>query len=171
MTLHDTVLDNIETCHSVSTLLIILLSDSENKFEHPSHTVETFTSSRDPSPRNKPINSNTTLTHHLVTFHPWNTTLGNPTYLIFLLFLLILKKMSATSSAEIDQIVAQRVTDAIEAVAVYETKIRMAHDSINQVVQQGTIAARNANNERKWRSDHGRNSGKYAYSTHYDNHY
>ncbi|GJW26968.1 hypothetical protein Tco_0040779 [Tanacetum coccineum] len=37
------------------------------------------------------------------------------------------------SLAEIDQIVAQRVFDAIEAVAVYDTKIRLAHDSMNQV--------------------------------------
>ncbi|GJT12027.1 hypothetical protein Tco_0859069 [Tanacetum coccineum] len=62
--------------------------------------------------------------------------------------------MSATrqamSLAEIDQIVAQRVTDAIEAIAVYETKIRLAHDSMNQVVSQGTPVARNANNKRKW---------------------
>nr|GEV14434.1 reverse transcriptase domain-containing protein [Tanacetum cinerariifolium] len=36
------------------------------------------------------------------------------------------------TSAEIDQIVAQRVTDAIEAIAVYEA-ICMAHDSINPV--------------------------------------
>ncbi|GKE18584.1 hypothetical protein Tco_1426161 [Tanacetum coccineum] len=35
------------------------------------------------------------------------------------------------TSAEIDQIVAQRVTDAIEAIAVYEAKIRMAHGSMN----------------------------------------
>ncbi|GKC12253.1 hypothetical protein Tco_1009035 [Tanacetum coccineum] len=36
------------------------------------------------------------------------------------------------SSAEIDQIVAQRVTDAFEAIVIYETKIRMTHDPINQ---------------------------------------
>ncbi|GKC61516.1 hypothetical protein Tco_1089114, partial [Tanacetum coccineum] len=36
------------------------------------------------------------------------------------------------SSAEIDQIVAQRVTDAIEAISIYETKIRMTHDPRNQ---------------------------------------
>ncbi|GJS17579.1 hypothetical protein Tco_0412051 [Tanacetum coccineum] len=63
------------------------------------------------------------------------------------------------SSAEINQIVAQRVTDVIEAIAIYKTKIRMAHDSMNQVVRQGTTVARNANNKRKWGSDHGRNSG------------
>ncbi|GJR90339.1 reverse transcriptase domain-containing protein [Tanacetum coccineum] len=42
------------------------------------------------------------------------------------------------SSAEIEQIVAQRVTNAIEVIAIYETKIHMAHDSIVQVVHQGT---------------------------------
>ncbi|GKE90208.1 reverse transcriptase domain-containing protein [Tanacetum coccineum] len=36
------------------------------------------------------------------------------------------------SSAEIDQIVAQRVIDAIEAISIYETKIRMTHDPMNQ---------------------------------------
>ncbi|GJW08651.1 putative reverse transcriptase domain-containing protein [Tanacetum coccineum] len=32
------------------------------------------------------------------------------------------------TSAEINQIVAQQVSDAIEAIAIYETKIRMTHD-------------------------------------------
>nr|GEU36792.1 hypothetical protein [Tanacetum cinerariifolium] len=54
------------------------------------------------------------------------------------------------SFAEIDQIVAQRVTDAIEAIAIYETTICTAHDSMNQVVRQGTTIARNANSKRKW---------------------
>ncbi|GJV49557.1 reverse transcriptase domain-containing protein [Tanacetum coccineum] len=44
----------------------------------------------------------------------------------------ILEEHLEMSSAEIDHIVAQRVTDAIEAIAIYETKIRMAHDSVNQ---------------------------------------
>ncbi|GKA72162.1 hypothetical protein Tco_0778378 [Tanacetum coccineum] len=58
------------------------------------------------------------------------------------------------SLAEIDQIVAQRVFDAIEAVAVYDTKIHLAHDSMNQVVSQGTPIAKNANNKTKWGTDH-----------------
>nr|GEY74842.1 putative reverse transcriptase domain-containing protein [Tanacetum cinerariifolium] len=53
------------------------------------------------------------------------------------------------ASAEIDQIIAQRVTDAIEAIAVYEA-ICMAHDSMNQVVCQGTSVEKNANNKRKF---------------------
>ncbi|GKA38904.1 putative reverse transcriptase domain-containing protein [Tanacetum coccineum] len=44
--------------------------------------------------------------------------------------------MSATrqemSSAEIEQIVAQRVASAIEAIVVYESKIRMTHNSMDQ---------------------------------------
>nr|GEW00235.1 hypothetical protein [Tanacetum cinerariifolium] len=64
------------------------------------------------------------------------------------------------SSAKIDQIVAQRVTNANESIAVYEKKIRLAHDSMNQVVHQGTTAARNANKKTKWGSDHDRNYGQ-----------
>nr|GEU34149.1 reverse transcriptase domain-containing protein [Tanacetum cinerariifolium]GEU34150.1 reverse transcriptase domain-containing protein [Tanacetum cinerariifolium] len=55
------------------------------------------------------------------------------------------------TSVEIDQIIAQRVTNAIEAIAVYEA-IRMAHDSMNQVVRQGTIVEKNTNNKRKFES-------------------
>nr|GEY49613.1 hypothetical protein [Tanacetum cinerariifolium] len=46
------------------------------------------------------------------------------------------------TSAEIDHIVAQRVTDAIKVIAVYE-EIHMAHDSMNHVVRQGTTIERN----------------------------
>ncbi|GKC21171.1 reverse transcriptase domain-containing protein [Tanacetum coccineum] len=64
--------------------------------------------------------------------------------------------MSATrqgmSSAEIDQIVAQRVTDAIKAIVIYETKIRMTHDLMNQVIRQETTVEKNANNKRKFKN-------------------
>nr|GEU54782.1 putative reverse transcriptase domain-containing protein [Tanacetum cinerariifolium] len=52
------------------------------------------------------------------------------------------------TSAEIDQIVAQRVTDAIEAISVYEA-IRMAHDSMNQVKPDVSRAYTIRANERK----------------------
>nr|GEZ06716.1 hypothetical protein [Tanacetum cinerariifolium] len=52
--------------------------------------------------------------------------------------------------AKIEQIVAQRVTNAIKAIAIYETKICVAHDSIVRDVRQGAKDARNANNKRKW---------------------
>nr|GEX78184.1 zinc finger, CCHC-type [Tanacetum cinerariifolium] len=42
-----------------------------------------------------------------------------------------------------------RVTKAIKAIVVYEA-IRMAHDSINQVVRQGITVERKANNKRKF---------------------
>ena len=62
--------------------------------------------------------------------------------------------MSATrqgmSSMKIDQIVAQRVTDAIEAIAIYQAKIHMAHNSMNPVIRQETKVAGNANNKRKF---------------------
>ncbi|GJW49662.1 putative reverse transcriptase domain-containing protein [Tanacetum coccineum] len=54
------------------------------------------------------------------------------------------------TSAEINQIVAQRVSDAIEAIAIYETKIRMTHDLMNQVIRQETTIEKNANNKRKF---------------------
>ncbi|GKD39111.1 putative reverse transcriptase domain-containing protein [Tanacetum coccineum] len=36
------------------------------------------------------------------------------------------------TSAEINQIIAQRVSDVIKAIAIYETKIRLNHDPMNQ---------------------------------------
>ncbi|GJV18962.1 hypothetical protein Tco_1367982 [Tanacetum coccineum] len=60
-----------------------------------------------------------------------------PDLFIFLILLLIWKKMLAIrqgmSSEEMERVVSQRVVNAIEAIAIYETKIRMAHDSMNQV--------------------------------------
>ncbi|GJX46995.1 ALP1-like protein [Tanacetum coccineum] len=41
------------------------------------------------------------------------------------------------SSVEIEQIIAQRVTNAIAAIAICETKTREAHDSMDQVARQG----------------------------------
>ncbi|GJT72780.1 putative reverse transcriptase domain-containing protein [Tanacetum coccineum] len=56
------------------------------------------------------------------------------------------------SYAEIDQIVAQQVTNAIKAIAIYETKIRMTHDPMNQVIRQETTIENNANNKRnQWK--------------------
>ncbi|GKE31316.1 hypothetical protein Tco_1450638 [Tanacetum coccineum] len=51
---------------------------------------------------------------------------------------------------EIEQIVAQRVTNAIEAIVAYETTLRMTHDLRDKVVCQGTTIARSVNNKRKW---------------------
>ncbi|GKG44435.1 hypothetical protein Tco_0485873, partial [Tanacetum coccineum] len=54
------------------------------------------------------------------------------------------------NSVEIDQIVAQRVPDAIEAIVIYETRIRMTHNPMNQVIRQETTIEKNANNKRKF---------------------
>ncbi|GJU80705.1 reverse transcriptase domain-containing protein [Tanacetum coccineum] len=50
------------------------------------------------------------------------------------------------SVEEIEQIVAKRVANAIEAIAIYE--------SINQAKQRENKVARNASNKRKWEGDH-----------------
>ncbi|GJZ34026.1 reverse transcriptase domain-containing protein [Tanacetum coccineum] len=48
------------------------------------------------------------------------------------------------TSAEINQIVSQRLSDVIEAIAIYDSKIRMTHDPMNQkpdVARAYTIGA------------------------------
>nr|GEV25704.1 hypothetical protein [Tanacetum cinerariifolium] len=51
------------------------------------------------------------------------------------------------SFARIEHIVTQRVANAIEVIVVYEAKIRMAHDSMDQVIRQEAKMASNANNK------------------------
>ncbi|GJR29023.1 hypothetical protein Tco_1105255 [Tanacetum coccineum] len=53
------------------------------------------------------------------------------------------------SVEEIERVVAQRVANAIEAIAIYETKTNMAHKSISQTEQQECKLTENANNKRK----------------------
>ncbi|GKE26452.1 putative reverse transcriptase domain-containing protein [Tanacetum coccineum] len=58
------------------------------------------------------------------------------------------------SFAEVDQIIAQRVADAIETIAIYETKTRMARESMDQIKQQEERIAENTSNKRKWEGNH-----------------
>ncbi|GKA79950.1 reverse transcriptase domain-containing protein [Tanacetum coccineum] len=58
------------------------------------------------------------------------------------------------SVEEIEQIVAQRVANAIETIAIYETKTRMAQESISQTKQQEKKVAGNASNKRKREGNH-----------------
>ncbi|GJZ37841.1 reverse transcriptase domain-containing protein [Tanacetum coccineum] len=58
------------------------------------------------------------------------------------------------SVEEIERVVAQRVVNAIEAIAIYETKTNMARKSISQTEQQECKVAENANNKRKWEGNH-----------------
>nr|GFB61808.1 hypothetical protein [Tanacetum cinerariifolium] len=53
------------------------------------------------------------------------------------------------SVEEIEQVVAQRVANAIEAIAIYETKTNLAHKSMSQTEQQEEEVAENASNKRK----------------------
>nr|GEV02033.1 hypothetical protein [Tanacetum cinerariifolium] len=64
--LHNTVLHNIETCHSPPISLVTLPFDSE--FENLPHTVETPTPPCDPSSGSMPTNSNTTFKTQLILF-------------------------------------------------------------------------------------------------------
>ncbi|GJZ87023.1 putative reverse transcriptase domain-containing protein [Tanacetum coccineum] len=66
------------------------------------------------------------------------------------------------SVEEIERIIAERVVNAIEAIAIYETKTNMARKSISQTEQQECKVAENANNKRKWEGNH---NGQYTEST------
>nr|GFB03087.1 hypothetical protein [Tanacetum cinerariifolium] len=60
----------------------------------------------------------------------------------------------ADPSDEIERVVAQRVANAIEAIAIYETKTNLAHKSMSQTERQEEKVAENASNKRKWGSNH-----------------
>ncbi|GJY28303.1 hypothetical protein Tco_0404070 [Tanacetum coccineum] len=51
------------------------------------------------------------------------------------------------------EFVAQRVANAIEAIAIYETKTNMARKSMSQTERQEDKVAGNASNKRKWEND------------------
>ncbi|GJU53488.1 putative reverse transcriptase domain-containing protein [Tanacetum coccineum] len=58
------------------------------------------------------------------------------------------------SFAEIEQMVTERVVNAIETIAIYEIKTRMAHKSMRQIKRQEDELAENTSNKRKWEGDH-----------------
>nr|GFC49513.1 reverse transcriptase domain-containing protein [Tanacetum cinerariifolium] len=58
------------------------------------------------------------------------------------------------SIEEIERVVAQRVANAIEAIAIYETKTNLACKSMSQTERQEEKVAENASNKRKWESNH-----------------
>nr|GFD05691.1 hypothetical protein [Tanacetum cinerariifolium] len=58
------------------------------------------------------------------------------------------------SVEEIKRVVAQRMANAIEAIAIYETKTNLAGKSISQTERQEEKVAENASNKRKWESNH-----------------
>nr|GFC27740.1 hypothetical protein [Tanacetum cinerariifolium] len=58
------------------------------------------------------------------------------------------------SDEGIERVVTQRVANAIEAIAIYETKTNLSRKSINQTERQEEKVAKNASNKRKWESNH-----------------
>nr|GEW44076.1 hypothetical protein [Tanacetum cinerariifolium] len=59
-----------------------------------------------------------------------------------------------TSFAEVKQIVAQRVANAIETIAIYEENTCVARDLMNRVEQQEDKITKNDSNKRKWEGGH-----------------
>ncbi|GJV32243.1 reverse transcriptase domain-containing protein [Tanacetum coccineum] len=64
------------------------------------------------------------------------------------------------SIAEIEQIIAQRVTSAIETITIYETKTRVACESMNQTKRQEDKMVDHASNKRKWEGEHSGSSSQ-----------
>nr|GFB17931.1 reverse transcriptase domain-containing protein [Tanacetum cinerariifolium] len=58
------------------------------------------------------------------------------------------------SVKEIERVVAQRVPNAIEAIAIYETRTNLARKSMSRTKRQEEEVAENASNKRKWESNH-----------------
>nr|GEY95229.1 reverse transcriptase domain-containing protein [Tanacetum cinerariifolium] len=70
------------------------------------------------------------------------------------------------SFIEIRQIVAHRVANAIETIAIYETKTCMARELMSQIERQKEKVAENASNKRKWEGDHGGSSSQQQNKEH-----
>ncbi|GJY40077.1 reverse transcriptase domain-containing protein [Tanacetum coccineum] len=64
------------------------------------------------------------------------------------------------SVEEIERVIAQRVANAIEAIAIYETKTNMARKSISQTERQEDKVTENASNKRKWEGNHNGSSSQ-----------
>nr|GFB56881.1 hypothetical protein [Tanacetum cinerariifolium] len=58
------------------------------------------------------------------------------------------------SIEEIERVIAQRVANAIEDIAIYETKTNLAYKSMSQTERQEEEVAENASNKRKWEINH-----------------
>nr|GFA28566.1 putative reverse transcriptase domain-containing protein [Tanacetum cinerariifolium] len=58
------------------------------------------------------------------------------------------------SVEEIERVIDQRVANAIEVIAIYETKTNLARKSMSQTKQQKEKVAENASNKRKWEINH-----------------
>ncbi|GJW09179.1 reverse transcriptase domain-containing protein [Tanacetum coccineum] len=61
---------------------------------------------------------------------------------------------------EIKRVVAQRVANAIEAIAIYDTKTNVARKSVIQTERQENKVTENASNKRKWEVNHNGSSSQ-----------
>nr|GFC61631.1 hypothetical protein [Tanacetum cinerariifolium] len=61
---------------------------------------------------------------------------------------------------EIKRVVAQRVANAIEAIAIYEMKTNLARKSMSQTERQEEKVEENASNKRKWEDNHNGSSSQ-----------
>nr|GFB37673.1 reverse transcriptase domain-containing protein [Tanacetum cinerariifolium] len=64
------------------------------------------------------------------------------------------------SVEEIKRVVAQRMANAIEAIAIYEAKTNIALKSMSQTKRQKEKVAENASNKRKWEGNHNGSSNQ-----------
>nr|GFB15580.1 reverse transcriptase domain-containing protein [Tanacetum cinerariifolium] len=64
------------------------------------------------------------------------------------------------SVEEIERVVAQRVANSIETIAIYETKTSLARKSMSQTKRQKEKVAENASNKRKWEGNHNGSSNQ-----------
>nr|GEU74915.1 hypothetical protein [Tanacetum cinerariifolium] len=74
------------------------------------------------------------------------------------------KMMTTTNQGmsveEIEPVVAQRVANVIEAIAIYETKTNIAHKSMIQTKRQEDKVSKNARNKKKWEGNHNGSSSQ-----------
>nr|GEV80364.1 putative reverse transcriptase domain-containing protein [Tanacetum cinerariifolium] len=62
---------------------------------------------------------------------------------------------------ELDQqIIAQRVANAIEEIAIYEARTRVTHDLMDRVARQGAKVVKDVKNKRKWKNGYDRKSSQ-----------
>ncbi|GJX57422.1 hypothetical protein Tco_0287319 [Tanacetum coccineum] len=78
---------------------------------------------------------------------------ADPTSYLIELNTHLIRTMTTTnqgvSFAEIEQIVAQQMANAIKTIAIYETKTRITRESMYQTKQQKDKLVENASNKRK----------------------
>nr|GEV48950.1 putative reverse transcriptase domain-containing protein [Tanacetum cinerariifolium] len=97
------------------------------------------------------------LLQHEATPTPTPTTSETTTSLLALLdfaYAPMTTTNQGMSLAEVEQIIAHRVANAIETISIYETNTRMARESMNQTKQQEGKIVEDTNNKRKWEDDH-----------------